>query len=100
MLRSYSWSTNVAGRKHWRLLHPSHTPLLLDRFGREMAPAFDLADADPEAARRFPNLRLAAALAIEVKQVAPSPSSASLSPGQSRLPGGGPLTGCGAAGRL
>ena len=39
VLRSFSWSTNVAGRKRWRLLAPQHTHLLYDRFGREMAPS-------------------------------------------------------------
>ena len=40
VLRSFSWSTNVTGRKRWRLLAPQHTHLLYDRFGREMAPSF------------------------------------------------------------
>ena len=40
MLRSYSWSTNVAGRKRWLLLAPCHTHLLFDRFGQHMAPDF------------------------------------------------------------
>jgi hypothetical protein len=43
VLRSFSWSTNVAGRKRWRLLSPRHTHLLYDRFGRDMAPDFFLA---------------------------------------------------------
>ena len=40
VLRSYSWSTNVAGRKRWLLLPPCHTHLLYDRFGQHMAPDF------------------------------------------------------------
>ena len=40
MLRSFSWSANVAGRKRWRLLPPGATHLLYDRFGRDMAPDF------------------------------------------------------------
>ena len=43
VLRSYSWSANVAGAKRWLLLPPAHTHLLYDRFGRQMAPSFDLA---------------------------------------------------------
>ena len=34
VLRSYSWSTNVVGRKRWKLLPPEYTHLLYDRFGR------------------------------------------------------------------
>ena len=34
VLRSYSWSTNITGRKHWKLLPPEYTHLLYDRFGR------------------------------------------------------------------
>ena len=41
VLRSYSWSANVAGAKHWQLLPPQHTQLLYDRFGRDLAPSFD-----------------------------------------------------------
>ena len=40
VMRSYSWSTNVAGRKRWLLLPPCHTHLLYDRFGQHMAPDF------------------------------------------------------------
>ena len=42
VLRSFSWSVNVAGAKRWQLLAPQHTHLLCDRFGRHMAPAFHL----------------------------------------------------------
>ncbi len=42
VLRSYSWSVNVAGAKRWLLLPPERTHLLFDRFGRQLAPAFDL----------------------------------------------------------
>lgn len=37
VLRSYSWSTNVTGRKRWKLLPPQYTHLLYDRFGRYTA---------------------------------------------------------------
>lgn len=43
VLRSFSWSVNVAGAKRWLLLPPRHTHLLYDRFGRCMAPSFSLA---------------------------------------------------------
>ena len=34
VLSSYSWSSQICGRKRWRLLAPKHTHLLLDTFGR------------------------------------------------------------------
>jgi len=37
VLRSYSWSTNLTGRKRWKLLPPQFTHLLYDRFGRYTA---------------------------------------------------------------
>lgn len=58
-------SVNVAGRKRWKMLPPAHTDLLYDRFGRELAPSFDLAGA---AAERFPNLAAARRHVIEVDQ--------------------------------
>eukprot|EP00891_Asterochloris_glomerata_P005699 jgi/Astpho2/5699/e_gw1.00079.71.1_t len=33
VLSSYSWSSQICGRKRWRLLAPKHTHLLLDTFG-------------------------------------------------------------------
>jgi hypothetical protein len=81
VLRSYSWSTNVAGRKRWRLLPPSHTHLVMDVHGREMAPDFFAAgpseahvsgageDEAGRAAARFPGLELARQHMIEVVQV-------------------------------
>ena len=38
VLRSYSWSANVAGRKRWRLLPPQHAHLVMDRRGRDAPP--------------------------------------------------------------
>ncbi|KAK9826036.1 hypothetical protein WJX74_007138 [Apatococcus lobatus] len=67
VLRSYSWSTNVAGRKLWRLLPSQHTHLLYDRFGREMAPSFEAAVGQGE---RFPSLQYARALVQECVQEA------------------------------
>lgn len=46
VLRSHSWSANVAGRKLWRLLPPWRSHLLLDRHGRG-AP-WDFFAPDPE----------------------------------------------------
>lgn len=46
VLRSFSWSANVAGRKRWRLLPPWHAHLLLDRAGR--AAAWDFFADNPE----------------------------------------------------
>lgn len=66
VLRSYSWSTNIVGRKRWHLLPPEHAPLLYDRFGREMGHRFDAAES---AAWKFPNLAKAASQAIVLDQV-------------------------------
>lgn len=55
----------LSGKKKWKLLAPQYTPLLMDRFGREMAASFDL----PHAEFQFPNLSQAASLAIELEQV-------------------------------
>ncbi|KAK9816935.1 hypothetical protein WJX72_007187 [[Myrmecia] bisecta] len=70
VLRSYSWSTNVCGRKRWLLLPPQHTHLLYDRFGREMAPDFGLGPetACADVLQQFPNLERAAQLVIECIQ--------------------------------
>ncbi|KAL4436679.1 hypothetical protein ABPG75_003818 [Micractinium tetrahymenae] len=46
VLRSHSWSANVAGRKRWCLLPPRHSHLLLDRRGRDTAWDFDAADPE------------------------------------------------------
>jgi Cupin-like domain len=37
VLRSYSWSTNVCGRKRWYLIPPQYTYLLHDCFGMTLA---------------------------------------------------------------
>ncbi|KAK9822489.1 hypothetical protein WJX81_002142 [Elliptochloris bilobata] len=72
VLRSFSWSVNVCGRKLWRLLPPEHTPLLLDRFGRDMPPCLPCADTpcDAAAAEGFPNLAAAAPHVVTVVQEA------------------------------
>ncbi|CAL8468075.1 g7614 [Coccomyxa elongata] len=66
VLRSFSWSVNVCGRKLWRLLPPQYTHLLYDRFGREMAHDFAL-DASSRA-EQFPNLAAARQHVVEVVQ--------------------------------
>ncbi|DBA81219.1 TPA: hypothetical protein ACH3X2_007033 [Trebouxia sp. C0005] len=68
VLRSYSWSTNVTGRKRWKLLPPQSTHLLYDRFGREMAATFDIGKL--EGRDRFPNLEKACQHTIECIQEA------------------------------
>jgi hypothetical protein len=37
VLRSFSWSTNVCGRKRWYLVPPEYTYLLYDCFGKKLA---------------------------------------------------------------
>ncbi|DBB18928.1 TPA: hypothetical protein ACH3X3_000505 [Trebouxia sp. C0006] len=68
VLRSYSWSTNVTGRKRWKLLPPQYTHLLYDRFGREMAATFEIGKL--EGRDRFPNLDKACQHTIECIQEA------------------------------
>ncbi|CAL5220025.1 g1971 [Coccomyxa viridis] len=65
VLNSFSWSVNLAGCKLWRLLPPQHTHLLYDRFGNELAPAFDADEARPG---HFTNLAAARKHAVEVQQ--------------------------------
>lgn len=45
VLRSFSWSANIAGRKLWRLLPPQYSHLLLDRQRRSVA--WDFFAEDP-----------------------------------------------------
>ena len=45
---SYSWSTNVCGRKRWWLFPPEQTPLLFRKGGEEhMETAYDVRNVDP-----------------------------------------------------
>lgn len=65
VLGSASWSASVAGVKRWRLLPPHLTPALYDRFGRDLAPDFDVPVDDP----RFPGVAaVAAPAASEIEQ--------------------------------
>jgi len=40
VVRSYSWSANIIGRKMWRLLPPEYVGLLYDSSGTSIAPCF------------------------------------------------------------
>ena len=70
VLRSSSWSTNVAGRKRWTILPPDATPWLLCRRGVLMAQTLhdDLAQAGGEA--EWPYLRRAREVALVLEQAA------------------------------
>ena len=60
---SYSWSTNVAGRKRWWLFPPEQTALLFGRGGEERAETpFDVRRVDP---LEFPNFARARPLVVE-----------------------------------
>lgn len=59
VFKSFSWSANVVGRKHWRLLPPQHAHLLLGRGGRD--PPWDFSASEDEeeevaGAAAFPGL--------------------------------------------
>lgn len=54
VLKSYSWSANVAGRKLWWLLHPELTWLIYDRTGRVLAPSLFPELAPVDLGRRNP----------------------------------------------
>ena len=62
----------MCGRKLWKLLPPTDTHLLFDRFGRDLAPHFT---ADEDRPGHFPNLAAARLRVIEIIQVLPSASS-------------------------
>ncbi|GMI00421.1 hypothetical protein TrVE_jg11456 [Triparma verrucosa] len=69
VLRSYSWSSNVTGRKRWYLIPPEHTYMLFDVFGKALAPHIHF-DLESELnAVMFPGLRLARRHAVFVDQV-------------------------------
>ena len=81
VLRSFSWSANVAGRKRWRLLPPQYSHLLRDRHGRGCAPDFGRTRSsgdgasgsteggeDAEEGEEFPGLAEARRHLLEVTQ--------------------------------
>ncbi len=57
---SYSWSTNICGRKRWWLFSPDQTPLLHKK-GRKGIP-YDVRDVDAE---DFPDLRKASPIVVD-----------------------------------
>jgi hypothetical protein len=67
VLRSFSWSTNVAGRKEWWLVPPQYTYLLQDVFGGKSSLAPHIHDS-----RHFlyPGLKLVQQFAYRVIQEA------------------------------
>lgn len=69
VLRSFSWSTNVCGRKRWYLVPPEHTYLLYDCFGKTLASHLH-ADVDNGMGTFFPGLQEARKYAIEIIQEA------------------------------
>jgi JmjC domain, hydroxylase len=68
VLRSYSWSTNVCGRKRWFLVPPTATSFLYDCFGSRLATHLR-ADVG-EMGHIFPGLELARSVAVEFIQEA------------------------------
>lgn len=64
VLRSFSWSTNVCGRKRWYLIPPEYTYLLYDCFGTLLASHLHAEGTF------FPGLRSARRHAMEVDQKA------------------------------
>jgi hypothetical protein len=69
VLRSFSWSTNVCGRKRWYLIPPEYTYLLMDCFGRNLAPDLH-ADLVHGLDSLYPGLKYARDHAFEVMQEA------------------------------
>lgn len=69
VLMSYSWSTNVCGRKQWYLVPPQYSYLLYDCFGESLACHLH-ADIECGDSVFFPGLTKARKYAIEVIQEA------------------------------
>jgi hypothetical protein len=69
VLMSYSWSTNVCGRKRWYLVPPQYSYLLYDCFGESLACHLH-ADIECGDAVFFPGLEKVRKYAIEVIQEA------------------------------
>ena len=70
VLRSYSWSSNICGRKRWYLIPPEHTYLLYDVFNKALCPHlhFDLENELYSAL--YPGLERARKFALEIVQEA------------------------------
>jgi hypothetical protein len=69
VLRSFSWSTNVCGRKRWYLIPPEYTYLLYDCFGKTLASHLHV-DICNGMDAFFPGLPEAREYAIEIVQEA------------------------------
>ena len=69
VLRSFSWSTNVCGRKRWYLVPPEKTYLLYDCFGKTLATHLH-ADLWDGQGTFYPGLKMARQHAICVDQLA------------------------------
>lgn len=67
VLQSFSWSTNVCGRKEWYLVPPEDTYLLYNIFGNQLATHLHQTDDD---SLMFPGLRLARQRALRIVQEA------------------------------
>jgi len=69
VLQSFSWSSNVVGRKLWRILRPSDMHLLFDVFGNNLAPHLH---SDKERGglgeALYPGLKVARERAVSVTQ--------------------------------
>lgn len=69
VLQSFSWSTNVCGKKRWFLIPPEYTYLLYDCFGKKLASHLH-ADVDDGMKSFFPGLQEARRHAVRVDQEA------------------------------
>jgi hypothetical protein len=69
VLRSFSWSTNVCGRKRWYLIPPKYTYLLYDCFGKTLASHLHV-DVCNGMDAFFPGLPEAREYAMEIVQEA------------------------------
>jgi hypothetical protein len=69
VLRSFSWSTNLCGRKRWYLIPPEQTYFLYDCFGVSLATHLH-ADVQDGGSLMFPGLKIARRRAICVEQLA------------------------------
>lgn len=72
VLRSFSWSTNVCGRKRWYLVPPEYTFTLYDCFGKTLAIHLhiDMTQDGRRLPSLFPGLEIARRHAIQVDQSA------------------------------
>ena len=67
VLSSYSWSTNLVGRKRWHLIPPYYTIFLFDIFGQTLAPHLNYSK-DAASTMLYPGLSMARRNAFEIIQ--------------------------------